>query len=1149
MVATFWVSFATLALTQTDRGTIRGTVLDTTGAVIPGASITVTNTATGVSVDTISTEAGTYNVPALSSGVYNVQVQLQGFKTLLRPNVAVSAGNTTGLDLTIEVGAIGETLTVVGEAPLLRTESSGTGIEVDARAYVDLPLNSGGGRRSSGFLVLVPGYSGNPGGFSDAINGGQASTKEQQLEGASMVTAEITGDGRNVTMPPDSVQELSVATSGYSAEYGNTGGGVERYVLKSGTNELHGSFYEFLRNEAFDSRGYFDTVKPVHREHEFGGTIGGPIHLKMYNGRNRSFFFFSYNGYKTRGAAATTIQSVPTQAFRNGDFSSLISPSLPAGQQIQIYDPATTTQVGSTASRQPFAGNIIPTGRLDATAQRIMALYPLPNLPGDFNNYSANSGGSENERQTYTFKVDHHFSEAHRLTMSNVTTINPTLGSNAGMPDPISPRSVNEFTYWFPRATWDWTIGPSVLNQFRVAYNRQTQYQDSPMRDQGWPQQLGLLGMEDAVGGFPRILLGSFFQSGVGNGFNDRFSNTFTVSNALSWTRVAHNFKFGFEARRLQSIKYLGDWAVLGFSRNETADPTNANTRSRTGLEFASFMLGQVDNAILPLYGDFVPEFNTYQIGMYAQDDYKLTSRLTVNLGLRYDMFTPTAEAQNHYSMINTTEPNPAAGNLPGVYTFAGQNGNGANLAPADHNSHHVAPRLGLAYKLNDATVLRSGYGVSYFQAGPYGGGGPNTQLNDGYWINNSTTSQDTGVTPAYTFAAGYPASATIIPPNTTPALGVGSGLVNYWHPNADRTPSMQNWNVNIQRQLAANLSIDVGYVGSKGSNLSQRSDINQLDPKYITDPVAGPLLNTNITAPAVVAAGFTKPYPTFNGTLGQALRPFPQFIGMVPGGRSSDNDGTSNYHSFQLQVQKRYSHGLNASVAYTYAKSETDAAYNFVNNATVHRSIYDASLNMSVSPLVRPHVLGIGFNYELPFGPGKPFLNGEGFVGKLVGGWQVNGIMRYQTGTPLGVSAPQSNPTYGSVSTTSGGVTAAIPQTADRVEGVPMTLSSDNFNPRTDRYLNPDAFALPAGVFGNTAQLIEGLYGPTSKNEDMSLIKKIQIGESMSLDLRFEVFNVFNRVVWGNPSTNRGNPQTFGVISSQGNTPRNGQIAAKISF
>jgi hypothetical protein len=359
----------------------------------------------------------------------------------------------------------------------------------------------------------------------------------------------------------------------------------------------------------------------------------------------------------------------------------------------------------------------------------------------------------------------------------------------------------------------------------------------------------------------------------------------------------------------------------------------------------------------------------------------------------------------------------------------------------------------------------------------------------------------------------------------------------------------MQNWNVNIQRQLMANLSIDVGYVGSKGTNLSQRSDINQLDPKYITDPIAGPLLNSNITAPAVVAAGFTKPYPAFTGTLGQALRPFPQFIGMVPGGRSSDNDGTSTYHSFQVQLQQRFSHGLNGSVAYTHARSVTDAAYNFVNNATVHRSIYDPSLNMSVSPLVRPDVLAIGFNYELPFGPGRSLLAGGGIVGKLVGGWQVNGIMRYQTGAPLGVSAPQSNPTYGSVSTTAGGVTAAIPQTADLVSGVPMTLSSDNFNPRTDRYLNLDAFALPAGVFGTTAQLIDGLYGPTSKNEDMSLIKKIQLGAGVNLDLRFELFNVFNRVVWGNPSTNRGNPQTFGFITNQGNSARNGQIAAKITF
>ncbi|MGE0406219.1 MAG: TonB-dependent receptor, partial [Candidatus Korobacteraceae bacterium] len=936
--------------------------------------------------------------------------------------------------------------------------------------------------------------------------------------------------------------------SGYSAEYGNTGGGEERYAQKSGTNSLHGSAYEFLRNEAFDARGWFDSVKPTRREHEFGGTIGGPVYLpKLYNGRNRSFFFFSFNGYTTRGASSTNITSVPTAAFRNGDFSSLISPSLAPADRRVIYDPATTRANPANPAqfiRDPFPGNIIPANRLDATARGIIALYPLPNRPGDFNNYAGIVGGSENQRWTYTFKVDHQLTDTHRLTVSNVATINPSKGANAGMPDPISPRSQNKFTYWFPRATWDWSVTPTVLNQFRLSFNRQTQYQDSPMRSGNWPAQLGLRNMEDAVGGFPRVLLPGFFESGVGNGFNDRFSNTYTISDALSWTKGAHNLKFGFEGRRLQTLKYLGNWAVLGFSSNETAAPQTAQTRAGSGSSFASFILGQVDNSILPLYGNFAPHFNTYQIGMYVQDDFKITPRLTLNLGMRYDMYTPTAEAHNWYAMVDTTKPNPFAGNLPGAYSFAGLDGNGNRLSPADHNVHNFAPRLGLAYKLNDKTVIRSGYGISYFQAGAYGGGGPNTALNDGYWIDNAVASLNTGVTAAFTLANGYPAANKIIPPNTTARLGVGTGLVNYWHPNADRTPYMQNWNLNIQRQLTGNLSLDIGYVGSKGTSLSQRSDINQLDPKYITDPVIGPLLNTNINNQTVVA----RPYPTFTGTVGQALRPFPQFVGMVPGGRSSDNDGNSNYHSLQVQLQKRFSHGLNASVSYTHAKSLTDAAYNFVNNATVHRSIYNSFLNKAVSPLVRPDVLAVGFNYELPFGPGKALANSGGILGRVIGGWQMNGVLRYQTGAPLGVSATQANPTYSSVTTTSGGVAAGIPQTADRVAGTPLKLEYDNFNPRTDRYLNLNAFTLPTGVFGNTPQFISDLNGPMSIQEDMSLIKKTRISEGVSLDLRFEAFNVFNRVVWGNPNTNRNQAQTFGFITSAG-SPRNGQIAAKITF
>ncbi|MGE0405882.1 MAG: TonB-dependent receptor, partial [Candidatus Korobacteraceae bacterium] len=919
--------------------------------------------------------------------------------------------------------------------------------------------------------------------------------------------------------------------------------GVERYVLKSGTNQLHGSAYEFLRNEALDARGYYNAQRPVHREHEFGGTIGGPIVLpKLYNGRNRSFFFFSFNGYTFDSADSTNILSVPTAAFRNGDFSSWTQPIFDPLTQCGAYgNPACTpAQVaGTVPMRQQFAGNIIPTNRLDPTALRIMALYPLPNQAGNFNNYAATVPAGTTERWNYTFKVDHQISDAHRLTMSNVYTDNPRKSSGQGLPDPISSRDIALFTYWFPRVTWDWSIAPTVLNQFRVSYNRQTQYQDSPLRGEGWPQQLGLLGMESAVGGFPRVRIGQFTESGVSNGYNDRFANTYVVSNATSWTKGVHNMKFGFEGRRLQSLKYLGDWAAINFTRNGSGNPATAATRANTGLEFASFMLGQVDNALLPLYGDFAPHFNTYQVGLYAQDDWKMTSRLTLNIGLRYDMFTPTGEVHNWYSMVDTTAPNPFAGNLPGAYVFAGLNGNGARISPADHNLHNFAPRLGLAYKLNDKTVVRTGYGISYFQSGAYGGGGPNTALNDGYWINNTSQTLNNGVTPAYTFASGFPAADTIIPPNATQRLGVGTGQANYWHPNADRSPYMQNWNLNIQRQLTANLSLDVGYVGSKGTNLSQRSDINQLDPKYFTDPVIGPLLNSNINSQSVVA----RPYPTFTGTVGQALRPFPQFVNMVPGGRSSDNDGNSTYHSLQMQLQKRFSNGFSGNVAYTYSKSLTDAPNAFVNNAPVHRSIYDSSLNRTYASVNRPNVLAVGFNYELPFGPGHALLANPGVISKLVGGWQLNGILRYSSGTPLGVSAVQGNPLWALTGTT------AIPQTADRVASEPMKLSYDNFNPRTDRYLNLAAFAPAAGIYGTTSQFIPGLHGPTSLNEDLSLIKKTRITEGVGLDIRLEAFNAFNRTVFGNPNTNRGNSQTFGFITSQGNTPRNGQIALKLTF
>jgi Carboxypeptidase regulatory-like domain/TonB dependent receptor len=1117
------------AWAQTERGGIRGTVVDPTNAVIPGVTVTATHVETGIFRSTETTGEGIYNLAALPGGTYRVEVIHPGMKTEVRENVRVTAASVTSLSFTLEVGATQESVVVSAET-LLQADTSTTGASLDTTAYADLPLTSGGSRRPNRFMLLVPGHGGNPTGFTDSIAGGQASTKEIQLEGASMATQEIHGDGRNVTFPPDAVEEVSVATAGYSAEYGNTGGGVERYVLKSGTNQWRGSVYEYLRNEAFDAAGFFDTVVPVHREHEWGGTFGGPL------ARNKSFFFFSFNRYTFKDAETTSILSMPTEAFRNGNFS--------AWPQ-QIYDPATTRPNPANPAqfiRDPFPGNVIPANRIDPTAKKILEFLPLPNMPGNYSNFTAQVPKRTNERTTFAVKGDHQFNPSHRMSLSLVGTDDPGFQPH-GLPHPAGGQQVRDFGYWFPRGTHDWVMSDNLVNQFRVGYNRQTQLQDQPSRfdEPGWPTQLGLRGMEMATGHFPRIAW-SFTGTSTSLGYNDRFATTYTVSDGLLWTKGSHSFKFGGEIRRQETFKYLQNQANMNFARNQTALPTAI---SSTGLDFASFLLGYVDSAGLSIYGPYEPRQSTWQYGFYAQDDFKITQRLTINYGLRLDIMTPLVEANDYYSMVDTTKPNPVAGNLPGVYVFAGQNGVGRRIAPADKNSNNFGPRLGLAYAVNDKTVLRAAYGISYFQTGAYGGGN-NVNQNDAYWPTSTTSSPD-DLTGAYTFSQGFPARDLVIPPLITPALGVGTGFVNYWHPTAARVGRSKNWSVGIQRALGRSMSIDIAYVGSRGDHLPVRVDINQLDPKYLS---LGPLLTRNIRDPQVVAAGYTPPYPGFNGSLAQALRPFPQFPNMFPGGRNSDTRGTSTYDALQVKFDKRYSEGMYATVAYTWADHLTNAPNNFVNNAPMHRNAYDLSMSQHRPPTYRPHVGAVGFLYELPVGSGKRFLNNESVLARIIGGWQLSGILRYTSGATLGVSATQANPVYRGGATAEGiGGSTAIPQTADIVDGVPMQLDTKDFNPRTDRYLNIAAFAQPTGAFGTSMLTIDGLRGFASLNEDLALAKTVRMQGRSTLQIRVEMFNAFNRVEFGNPASNIGNPETFGRITSQANTPRNMQIALRVTF
>jgi hypothetical protein len=1126
----------TVAWSQTERGGIRGTISDPTGAVVPNANVTATNVANGASASTVSTGAGVYNLPALPPGTYRVEVNQPGFKGLVRENVIVDAASVLGLDLALQIGAANQVVTVNSSGPILQTESSSTNTAVSAQAYVDLPLSSaGGGRYSGGFLQLVPGWAStgvapNNNRMQDSINGGQLNTKDIQIDGATTNTVEITGDGRNTIWPPDVVQELSVATSGYAAEYGNTGGGVERYVLKSGTNDLHGDAYEFFRNNVLDARGFFGKTTPIHRENEFGFTAGGPITIpKVYNGRNTSFFFFGVNWYRYSNSGSPSTTSLPNDAFRVGNLSGLPQ---------TIYDPGTTQQLANGSfTRAPFAGNIIPVDRISPVSQNILSYIPHSNTQSIYNNYFAPVNSNYNNQTTYSIKGDHYFSPKHRLSISNVYARNPFYSSGV-LPNPIETGygPIRVYTFDFGRLTYDWTITPSILNQFRIGFNRQTQFATSAEgRDGGWPGKLGMQGLNLASGDFPTITLGSF-NSLAGHNYSYPVSNTGVLSDALSWTKGRHNFKFGGEGRENEHSFQYQNPVSMSFSRNETASPA---ALSSTGLEFASFLLGQVDSSSVAMCCSAVPHNVWKQYGLYAQDDYKVTSKLTINYGVRWDLFTPLTESHNIYSVMDPTAPNPFAGNLPGAYVFAGQNGQGNRLTYAKNDSSNFAPRLGVAWKATDRFVIRAGYGISYFVTGAYGAGN-NTQVLQGYWFTSTTQSLNSGITPGYQWDQAWPQNLLVIPPYLSAGLGVGSGSIQYWDSSAGRAAYSQNWNFTTQTQLASDLSLEVGYVASKGTHLpTANTDPNQLNPAYYG---LGSLLSSNINSSAAAAAGFTSPYPGFTGSLAQALRPFPQYVTTLAGSRalSSATLGNSTYHSLQAKLEKRFSKGFFALVAYSWSKGLTDADSNSVGNgAVLGRNNYDRGLDKIVTPFNRPQRLVGSFTYELPIGPGKTFLTRGGAMGKLLGGWQVNGILTYMSGTPITVTAPQT------LLLNNG------PQTPNSVLGVSQMGSwSNNFDPATDRYLNINAFSLPTPYhFGTSALYLPNVRSPSYYNEDLALVKNTKIGERFNLQIRLEAFNALNRVVFAAPATDTSVSQTFGVITKQANSARNGQLAAKLTF
>ena len=1168
-VLVFVLAFALNSVAQTGlSGVIRGTVLDPTGAAVPGARVTVTNIATGVAFATSSTSSGLYNAPNLGAGSYRVEVALAGFKRAIQ-DVRLDVAAVVGLNFTLELGAVAESVEVTAEAPLLKTETTEVGTTLPPIIMTDLPIQLGSrGRAPLSVIFLTPGTtsggraraegsSGNTSNvsstFSQRINGGQAMGLEMHLDGMSLHTGPgVMQTTLELVSTPESVQEASISSSTASVETFSASGTV-RFITRGGTNEIHGNLYEFWRNDYFEASGFFSKEPPVRRWHEFGFSLGGPII------KDRTFGFVNLNWLRQRDAGGTSTVSIPTAAIKSGDLSSILGDQIAGTPYFtnQVFDPATTRDDGAGGFlRDPFPGNIIPTARHSAVSQKITGMLATPNRPGDFNNFL-----EQNNPQRAFYKLilrlDHRINDSHSVFASYQRKPTPQSSQRA-LPFPHGATITNDSNQTNHRYAWDYIISPTVTNHLQAGYNDGFDGFFVRGHGDGWADILGLgtrgpqgqapfTGILD--GGFPVIQMAPYVDISAAGGdfgtFTDFIADTFMFQNTLSAIRGKHNLKFGIDVRYLRSDQFSKPSnPTYRFKNTETGFPGLGGT----GYAFGSYLLGAVDNAVMfdpSFVGDTSRARSTW-LGFYMQDDFKITPKFTMNLGLRWDMFTPMGEAGDSWSTLDLNLANPGAGGRPGALIFAGQGagrtGTSQLLGNVGTEKTNFSPRLGVAYRFAPNTVLRVGYGIHFFGS-TYQLGGNVRRSALGFQALPTPRSPDDGLTPAFNWDdVGFPTY--LRPPLINPAFANGS-QANEFH-EATTIPYRQEWSLNIQHQLPGSWLIDAGYVGSKGTRLlSGVFNQNQVNPSFLS---LGTLLQRNINDPAVAAAGFGPPYPSFEGSLAQSLRPYPQFsdVGTVDPGKGPGLDavpiGNSTYHSLQVKLEKRLTQGFYLLSSFTWSKMITDADSNwggFFGHGS--RDFFNQQLEKSLSPADIPLRFVTALMYELPFGPGKLVGGGTtGVTGKVLGGWSINTVLHYQSGNPSAFITPNLVGLF---------TNRSVPNVVDGANVIGAAVGG-GFDPgNEDRYWNRAAFTVPDPfTFGNAP----GGFGDARHfpfyNENFSLMKRTFITEKINIEWRMEFYNVLNRVRFGGSDADV-TSAAFGLVGGLGLSPRNGQMGLKINF
>lgn len=1131
---------AETASAQLVAGGIRGVVSDSAGAVVPGATVTATNLATNTSSTVQSTAVGVFVLGNLPIGQYRVEAQLEGFKTYIVEEMSVITGVVTTLNVTMEVGELVQTVVVTETViPLINTDNAELSTNVEQRVVMDLPIGTGGGtgsgnvasgrRQADQFMFLTPGVTGNQ--FGTHINGSPRLAQVSIIDGIVHTAVSTPGFIAQTSPPFEAIEEFRLSTTLFPAEYGR-GWGAKHFAFKSGGNQFHGNLFEFFRNDKMDARGFFAREKNPVRQNNFGGTIGGPIK------KNKLFFFATYDRFVLRGGAATRgTVTLPVSSFRAGDFGRLFTENA-----ITIYDPATTMPDGAGGFvREAFPNNMIPQNRQSAVYNRVVPLIPATDTNTLINNF-VSRGESPTNDDAFTYKIDYNIDDDHRVSFShwfswfrttkNIDGFGLGCGSLCG--SPLDNTFPNKTAGGGFRVNYDWTITPTVLNHFAMGYS-----QTNPRRGRD-PRNgnsiIQLPGISNEYPGFPQFVISGY--STLGNSSaqpNDpSLTENYLWSDTVSVLKGRHQIKFGGEYwdlnyNNLNGTQNGGQSGQHNFDNRLTSQPNSPQFGS-LGSSWASFYLGQVQDArrlVVPPHRRPQWEY----LALFVDDKIQLTPKLTMSLGLRWELPFPVNAANGRIASVDLSLPNPSAGGLPGAHVF----GNEAVAPPLKFNQW--GPRFGLAYQLNNKTTIRTGYGVMYAQthAHAFGALQFGNGFQAGFTAQQNIPSPDNGITAAFSLDNGWPAFSGTVP-NLDPGLNV-NGLADFMNQDAATQGYTQAVTFNIQRQLMENIVLDIAYVGQASHKLPANLEhLNQVPSQYLS---LGNTLNAHIDSAVARAAGISAPWDGFqaamgaNATVRQALRPFPQFLTVR---NDIQPTGNSTYHAMQLKLQKRFSRGLSFLVSYTLSKTISDSDQNgFAAFAAGARDTANRSLEKALTAQDFPHNLAVNFIYELPTPEGM-----SGPARKILGGWQIGTIYQYRSGGPLSISGGPPLPLFGG------------PNRPNRILGqdVLSGVNLGSFDPAKDNYLNRNAFSQPqAFTIGTGARREPSARGFPFFNTDFNIMKRTYIGETTNIEFRWEAFNLFNQVVFGAPGQNFNSVTGYGRVGGQANARRIMQLGLKLNF